>query len=77
MATFTGRVTKIEVQDTGETASVVIDPPGPNPSGTFKVTNDDDSSYGAMMSVLTISRAFGLVVTADHAADKEINKLSL
>ena len=77
MATFTGIVTKIEVEDTSKTATVVIDPPGITPPDTFKVTNDSDSSFGAMVSVLARARGTAFLVTVESGADKEINKLTL
>ena len=77
MATFTGRVIQLEVEDKAKTARVQIDPPGTTtPPDTFKVTNDDDSSYGAMVSNLALARVVGINVTIEHKGDKEINKLT-
>lgn len=76
MATFTSQVRKIEVLDTSKTARVEIDPPSVTPPDTFKVANDDDSSYEAMVSILALAKVVGINVTIEHGGDKEINKLT-
>ncbi|HJS64367.1 MAG TPA: hypothetical protein VJ767_05865 [Nitrososphaeraceae archaeon] len=77
MTTFTGQVRKIEVLDTSKTARVEIDTPSVTLPDTFKVANDDDSSYEAMVSILALARVVvGINVTIEHGGDKEINKLT-
>jgi hypothetical protein len=71
MTTFNGTIIKIEVGDNAKTASVQT-----NPTDTFKVTNDNESSFEAMMSVLSLARVVSFPVTIEHGADKEINKLT-
>jgi hypothetical protein len=71
MATFTGVITKIEVQDNAKTASVQTSPPD-----TFKVTNDNESSFEAMMSVLSLARVVSFPVTIEYSGNKEIDKLT-
>ena len=77
MTTTIGTVNKIEIEDTSKTARVDIIPTSPpGPLSTFKVTNDNDSSYGAMVSVLVLARLVSFDVTIEHVADKEIDKLT-
>jgi hypothetical protein len=71
MATFTGTITEIEIKDNAKTASVKTNPPD-----SFKVTDDNESSYEAMVSVLSLARLFSFPVTMEHSGDKEIDKLT-
>lgn len=71
--TFTGPITRIEVEDAPKTARVES-----GPANTFKLTTDSDSSFETMVSVLTVARTNPfLQVTIEYAgADKEIDKIT-
>lgn len=71
MTTFVGKITAIEITDSSKTATVKT-----NPADTFKVTNDNDSSFGAMVSVLVAAKGAPGNVTIEHSGAKEINKLT-
>jgi hypothetical protein len=83
MVTKFGEIKKVTVFDNSRKADIEFDP---NPPGgaleTLHVTNDKQTSYGAMVSVCTMGFAFGtpghpnVHVTYD-TSDNEIDKIEI
>jgi hypothetical protein len=66
MTVETGRITSVTVKDTAKTAQVEFDqlPPGP-PIKKLKVSDDNDSGYGAMITLCILAKIVGAAVRVD------------
>jgi hypothetical protein len=73
MVDDTGTITRFTVEDNARTAFVTL-----STGGTFRMTDDNDTAFNAMLSVCTAARILNRSVTLTHdAGNTEVDKVTV